>query len=150
MEEVQDDARQARGALGQDLAWDEVDQDALVRFERYLRQVKENAPNTVRKELARLRRVYKQAARDGAIKVADDPFLLYVKPKGQRVERRKLTIDELNLLAELGAEKGLLPGTFDETARNAFVFAFYAGGMRFSDVCCLKTSCLAGERWTTG
>ena len=129
-----------RAALGNELTWGEVDRAALVKFERYLRQVRKNGPNTVRKEMTRLRRVYKQAIRDGEIKPSEDPFLVYEKPKGQRVERRKLTIEEVRALATLGADAGLLPGSFDEVARDAFTFAFYAGGMRFSDLCQLKAA----------
>lgn len=129
-----------QACLGQEIAWGEVDRAALVKFERYLRQTKKNSPNTVRKELTRLRRVFKQAARDGEIRPAEDPFLVYEKPKGQRVERRKLSLAEIEKLAALGADGGLTPGTFDEVTRDAFLFAFYAGGMRFSDVCLLKAA----------
>ena len=129
-----------RAALSNELTWGEVDRAALVKFERYLRQKRKNGPNTIRKELTRLRRVFKQAIRDGEIKPAQDPFLVYEKPKGQRVERRKLSLDEIQKLAALSAEDGLTPGSFDEVTRDAFVFAFYAGGMRFSDVCLLKVS----------
>lgn len=135
-----------RAALGDHLAWGEVDREALVRFERYLRQTRKNAPNTVLKELTRLRRVIKQAVRDGEVKPADDPFLVYEKPKGQKVERRKLSFAEVGRMELLGADDGLVPGTLDEVARDAFVFAFYAGGMRFSDVCHLKADDVVGSR----
>lgn len=129
-----------RAALGNELGWNEVDRAALVKFERYLRQKRKNGPNTIRKEMTRLRRIFKQAIRDGEIRPAQDPFLVYEKPKGQRVERRKLSLDEVQRLAGLSAADGLTPGSFDEVTRDAFVFAFYAGGMRFSDVCRLKAS----------
>lgn len=135
-----------RGCLGNELTWGEVDRAALTKFERYLRQQRKNSPNTVRKELTRLRRVFKQAIRDGEIKPADDPFLVYEKPKAQRVERRKLSLDEIGKLATLGAEGGLTAGTFDEAVRDAFVFAFYAGGMRFSDVATLKAADIVDGR----
>lgn len=129
-----------RAALGNELSWGEVDRPALVKLERYLRQKRENSPNTVRKELTRLRRVFKQAIRDGEIKPSDDPFLVYEKPKGQRVERRKLSLDEIHKLAALSPEDGLDLGSFSDVVRDAFAFAFYAGGMRFSDICLLKAA----------
>ena len=135
-----------RSALGRDLAWGEVDRPALDRFERHLRLERKNGPNMVRKELTRLRRVYKQAIRDGEVGPAEDPFLVYDKPKGERVERRRLTLDEVGRLAELGPADGLDPASRDAAVRDAFVFAFYAGGMRFSDVCRLRPSDVVGDR----
>lgn len=137
-----------RGALGAELSWKEVDREALDAFERYLRQTKGNSPNTVHKELTRLRRVYKQAIRDAVIKPAADPFLIYEKPKGQRVERRKLPLEDVEKLAALGPDEGLTAGTFDGVARDAFVFSFYAGGMRFGDVALLKATEVADGRVT--
>lgn len=124
--------------LGREIAWREVDRDALIRFERYCREKKKNNPNTTRKELTRLRRVYKEAIRDGVIAASDDPFLTYQKPKGQKVERRKLTPEEIGKIEALTSADGLTPGTFDELTRDAFIFSYYAAGMRFSDVAQLK------------
>lgn len=132
--------------LGREIAWREVDRDALIRFERFLRENKQNNPNTVRKELTRLRRVYKEAIRDGVIAASDDPFLTYQKPKGQKVERRKLAPEEIAKIEALSATDGLTPGTFDELTRNAFMFSFYAAGMRFGDIARLKASDVADGR----
>ncbi len=123
-----------RGALGQSLTWAEVDVDALRRFERYLRRVKENGPNMTRKELTRLRRVFKQAIREGVIAPADDPFLVYQKPKAQAVHRRKLSLEEVEKLRDATLDVASATGL----ARDVFVFAFYCGGMRFGDVCTLR------------
>ena len=123
-----------RSALGQTLSWAEVDADALKRFERYLRRVKENNANTTRKELTRLRRVFRQAIREGVIEPADDPFLTYEKPKAQPVHRRKLALAEVEALRDAALD----PASATGLARDAFVFAFYAGGMRFGDVCTLR------------
>ena len=127
-----------RECLGTDLAWRDVDRDALTRFERFLREQKNNNPNTIRKELTRTRRVYKEAIREGVIAPSDDPFLLYQKPKAQKVERRKLSPEEIAKLESVGVGEGLTPGTFDEAARDAFVFSYYAAGMRFGDVARLR------------
>lgn len=135
-----------RGALGRDVSWAEVDRDALARFERYCRETKENSPNTVVKELTRLRRVYKEAIRDGAIEPAGDPFLVYQKPRGQRVERRKLPFADVEKLAALGPEDGVTDGSVEAVVRDAFVFGFYAGGMRFGDVAKLKAAEVRGGR----
>ncbi|HEX8386017.1 MAG TPA: site-specific integrase, partial [Rubricoccaceae bacterium] len=132
--------------FGPEVPWKELDRDALVVFERYLRQTKGNGPNTTLKELSRLHRVVKQAVRDGVLRPADDPFLVYQPPKGQRVERRKLALADVEKIAGLGPEDGVTPGTVEEVTRDAFAFAFYAGGMRFSDVASLKAADVVGDR----
>ncbi len=117
-----------RGALGQTLSWGEV--DALRRFERHLRRVKGNNANTTQKELTRLRRVFKQAIRDGEIGPADDPFLVYEKPRGQAVHRRKLELAEVEALRDAGLGDGACP-------RRVRV-GVLRRGMRFGDVCALR------------
>jgi len=129
-----------RAALGQEVAWAELDGDALRRFERYCREKCENNPNTVRKELTRLHRVVKEAVRDSVVPPAADPFLVYQMPKGQRVERRKLPLADIDKIAALGVDDGVAPGSGEAVTRDAFVFSFYAGGMRFGDVVRLKAS----------
>ena len=129
-----------RAALGRDLAWGGVGRDGVAAFERYCRERCGNAPNTVRKELTRLRRVFKQAIRDEAIQPADDPFLVYEKPRGERVERRKLPLADIEKIAVLGPAAGVADGSVEAVARDAFAFSFYAGGMRFGDVARLKAA----------
>ena len=129
-----------QAALGRELSWGEIDRDALTTFERHCRETCGNNPNTTRKELTRLRRMYREAIRDGAIQPADDPFLAYEKPRGQRVERRKLPLADVEKLAALDPGDGVADGSVEATARDAFVFSFYAAGMRFGDVARLKAS----------
>ena len=133
-----------RGALGQSLTWAEVDVDALRRFERYLRLVKENGPNMVRKEMTRLRRVFKQAIREGVIEPSADPFVIYQKPKAKPVHRRKLEMSEIEKLRDADLD----PASVTGLARDVFVFAFYVGGMRFGDVCSLRADAVKDGRAT--
>lgn len=123
-----------RACLGDELEFADLDRRALVSFEHYLRTERKNNPNTVRKELQRLRAVLKRAVRDGALKPAGDPFLTYDRPKGQKANRRKLTFAEVQALEalSLNTEPTL------EAVRDAFVLAFYGGGVRFGDVCRLR------------
>ena len=92
--------------------------------------------------------MYKEAIRDGEIQPADDPFLVYQKPKGRRVERRKLPLADVEKLAALGPDDGVAEGSVEALARDAFAFSFYAGGMRFGDVCRLKAADVQGGRAT--
>lgn len=125
-----------RAALGANVLWAEVDRDSIEAFERYLRVEQKNKPNTVRNHLKRLRRVYREALKESVIRPNDDPFVIYTPPKAAPVHRRKLTLDQVRALAAAPAGEGSTAAV----ARDAFAFAFYAAGMRFSDVATVKTS----------
>lgn len=120
-------------APARDVPFAAVDRHALVRFERYLRETLGNGPNTVVKEMQRLRRVFHAAVRSGAIRAADDPFAAYDRPRGEKPDRLKLAAADVLAIAavETGNERLRL-------ARDAFAFAFYGGGIRFSDVATLR------------
>jgi len=136
----------AQAVLGQEIGWAELDVDALRAFERHCRETCRNNPNTTRKEISRLGHVVKEAVREGVIQPADNPFLVYIKPKGQRVERRKLPLTDILKIAALGPDTGVADGSDDAVARDAFVFSFFAGGMRFGDVAKLKAAEAKGDR----
>lgn len=121
-------------ALGNRLSWKELDRQALSQFERYLRDTCGNEPNTIRKEMQRLRRVVRTAIRGGVIRAEADPFLLYDQPKAHKPSRRKLTRDELAKLENLPLDGD----SALQLTRDAFLLAFYGGGVRFSDVCLLR------------
>ena len=125
-----------RAALGQDILWAEMDRGTLERFERHLRVTAKNGPNTARNHLKRLRRVYKEALRDGVVRAGDNPFETYSPPKAAAVHRRKLTLDEINALAAVD----LAEGSPEELARDVFLFALYGAGIRASDVAALRAA----------
>jgi len=56
----------------------------------------------------------------------------YQLEKATRVERRKLTLEEIGLI-----ENVTLNG-FAAVARDAFLLSFYGGGVRFGDLCVLR------------
>jgi integrase len=128
--------------LGERVAWEELDSDAIAEFERHCRKERGNNVNTTRKELSRFRRVVRQAVKDGTIQAADNPFLGYDLPKRQPVERRRLSFPDVQALKELD----FAPGSEVALARDTFLFAFYGGGIRFGDVCCLKPDDIAEGR----
>ncbi|MGB3544943.1 site-specific integrase [Rubrivirga sp.] len=123
-----------------DVQFKDLDRHALVRFERHLRKACGNAPNTIRKEMQRLRRVVRGAVRADLLKPGDDPFLLYDQPKGERPDRLKLSIDDVLAIAAVLEVDGvpIEDGSALAIARDAFAFSFYGGGVRFSDVATLR------------
>lgn len=114
------------------VSWNDLDRRALEAFEDYCREERGNATNTTRKELSRLRRVVRQAIKDEVIEVGDDPFPAYDMPKRVEPDRTRLTRDEVQALEEAGLDGDAA------LARDAFLFSFYGGGIRFGDLCCLR------------
>lgn len=133
--------RKLQVALGRDgVDWNDLGRDALARFEEYCRTERENNANTTRKELSRVRRVVRQAIKEDVIGVGDNPFPAYEMPARVPPDRRRLTREEIGQLEAAALEgKAAL-------ALDAFVFSFYGGGVRFSDVCRLRLSHIEGGR----
>lgn len=119
-----------KACFGEQIQFKDITPQALDRFEQYLVGKRKNNPNTVRKELSRLKRIFRMAERDGEIE--KNPFRVYDMPAGTKPNRRKLSFDVVKKLADLELDG------FHAVTRDAFLFSFYAGGMRFGDVCLLK------------
>lgn len=134
-----------RDCFGKELDWSDLDKQALTKYERYLRHTCENGPNTIYKEMQRVRHVIRRAIKEEVIGPAEDPFLTYDKPKRRKPERRKLSMDEIRALAGVELEEG----TWARWSRDAWMLAFYAGGVRFGDLCCLRVGDFKKEKGRT-
>ena len=134
--------KKLRACLGNEIHWKDLDRSALQDFEKHLREDCGNSNNTTRKELQRLRRVIRQGIKDGIVKPEADPFLVYDRPPAKEVERRKLFIEEIQALEQLDLEAG----SSLCIARDAFILAFYGGGIRFGDVCLLRAESVVEGR----
>jgi len=117
---------------GKNISWKHIDSLALEKFELFLRRDKKNGINTTRKELSRIRRLSKLALRQGVI--STDPFQKYDLPRGERTERRKLSLEEIEALRNVELD------SFSAIARDVFLFSFYSAGVRFGDLCSLKVA----------
>jgi integrase len=94
--------------------------------------------NYVRKVLTSTRTAIRDAVkREDPPEGFRDPFeLLEGDPllRTERVVKHRLTAEEVAALAAAPAE----PGSLVEAYRDAFVFSFFCGGLRFGDLCLLK------------
>jgi integrase len=134
--------RKLQATFGRDeIDWNDLDRGALERLERYCMEKCGNNSNTTRKELSRIRRVVRQAMKDGVLRASDDPFLVYDLPKRVSPERHRLTRSEVRTL-----EQARLDDPDQALARDAFLFSFYGGGVRFGDVCRLRPDHIQGGR----
>lgn len=110
-----------------------IDADYLERFEKYLKLEHKNGSNTISKNFELIRKVIKQALKDKIISV--DPFTTFDGAKRRASgQKLKLSMDQIQKIGKLG----LAEGSAKWHARNAFLFSFYSGGIRFGDICCLK------------
>ncbi len=110
------------------LTFDELSVVFLRGFHTYLMKVHGNGQNTVTKNLGYLRSVLYIAIREGLFPQEKNPFF-QIRLKTKRAKSNRLTIEQIWKLEDLELEQGLL-----NDVRNYFIFAFYAAGMRVSDV----------------
>lgn len=124
---------------------------ALVEdFERYLYSIG-NSTNTVAKGLKVLRTMCRAAMRNDLLE--RDPFRDITITREKTI-KKKLTPDEMDRLAALEDEleaEGRVgpygePGTLLWHVQGWFLFSYYGGGMRFSDLALLEHQHLAGGR----
>ena len=110
-----------------------IDTAYLERFEKYITITYKNKANTVHKNFKIIRKVIKTAIKSGLIN--DSPFLLFEGAKLAKASHKvKLSIEQIRAIEALV----LKPGTNTWHARNAFLFSFYSGGIRFGDICRLR------------
>ncbi len=110
------------------LTFDELSVVFLRGFHTYLMKVHGNGQNTVTKNLGYVRSVLYIAIREGLFPQEKNPFF-QIRLKTKRAKSNRLTIEQIWKLEDLELEHGLL-----NDVRNYFIFAFYAAGMRVSDV----------------
>lgn len=108
-------------------------------FEHALRKLG-NAPNTVEKNLATLRAIVREASKRGHMDQAAYPFF-HVTLKRVKVRKAALGTADIDRLAAVE-----LSQPWDRLARDMWLFAFYAGGMRFGDVARLRWDAVRGDR----
>lgn len=110
-----------------------MDSDYLDRFMQHLKHEYMNSQTTISKNFEPIRKVIHRALKEKIITV--DPFLSFNGPKRKDVRQKvKLSMEQIVKLQELN----LVKDTPKWHARNAFLFSFYSGGIRFGDICCLK------------
>lgn len=118
-----------------------IDVEWLNKFEAFLKREYGNGKTTVSKNFEPIRKIIDIALRESII--SKNPFLVF---KGARREasktKTKLSINQIKAIEDLE----LPHGSKIWHSRNAFIFSFYSGGIRFGDVCCLKWDNVKDDR----
>ncbi len=124
-----------------DLTFDEIDVTWIKKYDAYLRNTLKNSNNTVVANFKLIRRIINEAIKEDIISYDKNPFLKF-KLKWENTTKQFLTEEEIEKVEKLDLEDE--PATFH--ARNMYIFATYAGGIRISDLVQLKWSNYDGDR----
>lgn len=115
---------------GEPLYFDRITVRLLRDFETHCLVKLCNKQSTVATNLSDLRAIINKAVAEGLIEHGVNPFLRFTITQGETPERTKLTPQEVQTIEALDLEEGSLTWH----VRNYFLFAFYAAGIRFSDL----------------
>lgn len=111
----------------------QVNHDFLKAFELHLLK-RGNCENTIHENFVRVKTVVMEVVKAGLMEYHKNPFLNF-KVEKKRVERTRLTIDQIKLLENLQIDK-----VNHQKARDMYLFSFYCAGIRFGDMCRLSKS----------
>ena len=109
------------------MASNQYDSDGKIKW-------KANHPNTISKEMSRLKALLKEAIKKGFMRSNpfDDPH--YSKVKTVNTKKKALSIDQIEEIEALDLETG----SSLWNVRNYFMFSFWNAGIRFTDLALLK------------
>lgn len=128
---------------GEDITFPDITVSLLNRFAAYLKDTRKIKERTVVNHLVVIRSVYSQAIKSG---VVDSKYYPFGKGKIQikfpDSVKMGLTPEEVKKLEELELEQS----SYENHARNIWLFSFYFAGMRVSDVLRLKWRDFQDER----
>lgn len=133
-----------------EIPFEQVTPSYLEAFMAHLSSDLSNSVNTVDKNMRSLRALLYKAIRDGHMEQGKNPFF-HLSLKTERTSKTPLTKGEVERLQAVDLD----PNHTIYHARNAFFFAMYAAGMRWSDVCSLEWKAvrdgrLVYQRFKTG
>lgn len=126
---------------GADLAFDELDVAWLKKYDFYLRNTLGNSNNTVVANFKLIRRIINEAIKEDLVPYEKNPFHKF-KLKWENSKKAFLTEEEIEAIENLKLEDD--PKCFH--ARNMYIFATYAGGLRISDLVQLRWHNYDGDR----
>lgn len=127
-------------AVEKDLLFTDITFQFLTDYEMWLHQLPNNCQKnlllkqtTIRKEMATFKALFAKGVNckeDEGLTIGRNPFEKYKCKRGEPKLKDKLTIEELEALEALQLKEH----SARWNARNCFLFAYYAGGIRFGDV----------------
>jgi site-specific recombinase XerD len=113
----------------EDLPFGAITLSLMRGLQTYMVEDLGNGPNTVHKNMTSLHTMLRSAIKEELFPWEKDPFR-HIKLRKERPIKAKLTLEDIRRIEQVALDSGTLLWH----VRNWFLFAFYAGGMRFSDV----------------
>ncbi len=111
----------------------QIDGGYLEKFEQFLKTKYGNSYTTINKNFEPIRKIINRALKSHMM--ANDPFKEYEVPTRNRAKQKtKLSFKQIQGIEALRLE----PASWEWHVRNAFLFSFYSGGIRFGDICGLR------------
>jgi len=118
---------------GKEFLMEDMDIAFLKKYERYIRTDLKNCTNTVNTDFKSFRRIINEAIELDLFPYTKSPFIRY-KLGWEKTKKVFLTENELQAFEEFKTE----PGSKRALHQDIFVFACNVGGLRISDLCCLR------------
>ncbi|MDR6194939.1 site-specific integrase [Siphonobacter sp. SORGH_AS_0500] len=115
----------------------------LEGYQSWLKTVRKNSQSTVRMSLVKIQTIVNHAIEKKILPVNENPFLGLKTAEGKPT-RVRLTDEELQRFAAVELE----PDSLLWHTRNYWMFAYYAAGVRFSDLTTLKWKNIEDGRLT--
>lgn len=124
-----------------DVKFSELDYSFFVKYEKYMREKEPPMSiNTVHSNLKQIRKLMYDAVRDGIIHTEKNPFNKFRIKLEDKEKIKYLELDELQRIEDsLFNDKGL------EATRDIFILACYTGGLRVSDLLCMRAENFDGN-----
>lgn len=126
------------------LAFTDLTVDFLEDFRTELIHRYDNSVNTVHKNMTSIRTILYSAIREDLFPQEKNPFFRIRLQKKKGTRHHPISIETIWQLEDLDLPEHL------NDARNAFLFAFYEGGVRISDVIQMRSENIVhdGQIWT--
>lgn len=122
-----------------DLPFSDLDLDFIESFQRFLRT--SLTTNTTIHYHKVIRIFIRRSQKDPSIQTRFDPYTNFSFPKKEKVLKETLSIEDIQVIRNTP-----LPNPRLERVRNLFLFQYYTGGMRVSDLLTLRFKNLINGR----
>lgn len=126
--------RKMKEHAGNDIRFKDITALFLEDFKDWMQVTRGNHPNTISKEMSRLKSVLNDAVKKGLTGINPFNSPEYEPVKKVRSTKKALSIKQIDDIESLELEKG----SSLWHVRNYFLFSFYCAGIRFSDFAFLK------------
>ena len=139
LNKLKDYTRQSTGRASLD--FDQLNVTFIEGFRTYLIGHCKNSKNTVHKNLASVRTILYTAIRVGRFEQERNPFFQIRLEKEKRTKNKSIEIEDIWKIEDADLGRGRI-----NDVRNCFLFAFYSGGMRVSDILQLQVCDIVQRR----